>query len=901
MEKSYGVHARHGFNFDQGSVEEPQISVFQTDQPIFGGAGSQETFVQLDPASAPVSASSTTSSPNSVLTIPVDTIEANKTYVPALIVTDFINGLTPTASKLESLASFALLQFNSYAAAGVADPSIGPYEALGLGLSGTTEFITKFGAKSDTSFIQDAFQEAFGRAAGDAQISHFQSQLDYFTNLYLGAGIDPSTARIDARGAVVGQILGFASTESGNAFAQAAQMFLLDKASGNGSYAVDLLKTYSVMEVGSPGAIVVANNLTTSFAALSTPVVFDISGAQFSSDFHVVVNGKDIPASSITISPDGAHLTVQGGLVQGQNDISLFASDKQGLDLFSQAVIWAGSQTLVVHAVDKFGNPIAGASLTATLTEDQDIKITAITGSDGSAVFKNLPNRDITLAGAQGGLFGSVGALGGDGTTQLQLLALSTPSSISNNDFSLNYDGWSVAGAPVSLIAHVESTTASTIASSPSTPSGRQIDTSHQSLADAAQATSATTNKDLVLTTSGEGPQTISRTFTIQPGAESVTLRYKFVSSEVPAGYLGSQYNDYYTVTLRDSTGNVISESASINGLGLAAFDASGSTAWRQLTIAVGQTGATVQADITVANVGDGAYDSKVIVDFVKESKLAIGSLQLNDIDHKALHFLSVSAANNHFDGHTHVNGTIAIQGGQDDSISSIVLDIISGGSVISHADLSDSARAILIGHNFGASGQLSISADSFLFDLSNAEAAPIPVAKDGSLLLRVHVTTASGEEVTKDYGSVDILTMYQGTNRYGGRDEDVGGDDWALPNTLKLINHYSSQLLIGDISNMNGGPFIGHQGHQTGHEFDGWYIGYNARDAAAATKMLTLLDDPQYGSDIEKVFVAYQKVDTDTFWTTIKTATLTDGRSAAAVILPDADHTSHFHWYVDV
>ena len=61
-----------------------------------------------------------------------------------------------------------------------------------------------------------------------------------------------------------------------------------------------------------------------------------------------------------------------------------------------------------------------------------------------------------------------------------------------------------------------------------------------------------------------------------------------------------------------------------MNGLGLAAFDAAGATGWRQITLPVSVSGDVVQVDVSVTNVGDGLYDSQVIVDFVAEAQLSI-------------------------------------------------------------------------------------------------------------------------------------------------------------------------------------------------------------------------------------------------------------------------------------
>jgi hypothetical protein len=53
-------------------------------------------------------------------------------------------------------------------------------------------------------------------------------------------------------------------------------------------------------------------------------------------------------------------------------------------------------------------------------------------------------------------------------------------------------------------------------------------------------------------------------------------------------------------------------ESNSMNGLGLAAFDDGGATAWREVTLPVAPDGDVVEIDMTVTNVGDDLLDSQV-------------------------------------------------------------------------------------------------------------------------------------------------------------------------------------------------------------------------------------------------------------------------------------------------
>jgi hypothetical protein len=101
-----------------------------------------------------------------------------------------------------------------------------------------------------------------------------------------------------------------------------------------------------------------------------------------------------------------------------------------------------------------------------------------------------------------------------------------------------------------------------------------------------------------------------------------VELRYRFVTTEVPGGWYGSQFNDDYSVALRTQAGGgSVSDTNSMNALGLGAFDGNGSTAWRDTTLDVNPDGDVIQVDAMVANVADGLLDSAVVVDFVREVK----------------------------------------------------------------------------------------------------------------------------------------------------------------------------------------------------------------------------------------------------------------------------------------
>ena len=61
-------------------------------------------------------------------------------------------------------------------------------------------------------------------------MTHFEDQIHYFDSLYLGVGIPQQDAEIRAKGAALGQMIGYAASETGNHYSMAANAFLKDVA-----------------------------------------------------------------------------------------------------------------------------------------------------------------------------------------------------------------------------------------------------------------------------------------------------------------------------------------------------------------------------------------------------------------------------------------------------------------------------------------------------------------------------------------------------------------------------------------------------------------------------------------------------------------------------------------------
>jgi hypothetical protein len=107
--------------------------------------------------------------------------------------------------------------------------------------------------------------------------------------------------------------------------------------------------------------------------------------------------------------------------------------------------------------------------------------------------------------------------------------------------------------------------------------------------------------------------QIASRTFTPHPFTKTAYINYIFQTDEVPGGFFGTQYNDYFSLTVRSDTGGYNAYTNSMNALGLAAFDGSGATSAYSLTMDIAGA-STVEFDVAVSNVADALLQSQVIV-----------------------------------------------------------------------------------------------------------------------------------------------------------------------------------------------------------------------------------------------------------------------------------------------
>lgn len=136
--------------------------------------------------------------------------EARDTALPAVVATAILGQVRPTEAHLSDLIDFTFMQLAAYQQMGVARPELGPYEALGVGFSETEAFGLGYAGMSNEAFSQAAYLLVFNRAATQAQIDHFNAQIDYFEGIYQNAGLGAAEADVRAKGAAIGQMIGHA-------------------------------------------------------------------------------------------------------------------------------------------------------------------------------------------------------------------------------------------------------------------------------------------------------------------------------------------------------------------------------------------------------------------------------------------------------------------------------------------------------------------------------------------------------------------------------------------------------------------------------------------------------------------------------------------------------------------
>lgn len=596
----------------------------------------------------------------------------------------------------------------------------------------------------------------------------------------------------------------------------------------------------------SPGILELASDLDKVFNPLEETVVLKLSGAQFGDLTHnstrVFVNDQ---LTDVIVTIDGSFLKLNGLLISGKNEIRVTTVDQNNLDLDFSTTIWAGNRSLTITPISETGAVIASAVTTRVqVFDDTEMNVTF----DGQVLI-NLPNEKLIVTVAD-----SLGRIGTevcdkDVTSKTIILRAAEPVSlVDNNDFSADLNGWKIENATVSHLAHVE--------------------------------TDTVTDQNFDLNAAGTEPFKIIRSFQPKSDTQQVSLRFKISGFHPEDAYMvifrGLSSHDVFIEQGRLADFGLLSPVSSafsslwiesgynlkITGepvqVTLLALPYSGAiakndgfkktkTVWQQLFehwLVPSAVAADEPVNLTVDALMTNPYCVQDIdfVDYLpklgtagytaypKLSALSVGKIpgtynggkntiaarvKLCSGSSVARWDLEVIVANQRILLATQSGPLINAPNGKED----VVFDI----STINGVNVLEQVATLLPNPDTDPEYTLSLvlrARDAVPADTTGPLSFSTGVAsKKRSVYPLVRETFSPPSRYSEKR---DDLSMQfpDGTTQIA-----AGGDDWVKPHVLKklkgMISDYGGKLSFNDISNMNGGQFVPHGGHQKGQNID--------------------------------------------------------------------------------
>ncbi len=178
---------------------------------------------------------------------------------------------------------------------------------------------------------------------------------------------------------------------------------------------------------------------------VGTDVVLTVSGAQFSLGANEVtfLRNENL-VKSLIVEPGS--ITAPNLLVDGRNEIVVYANDSNNNQLAFGITLWAGSHSAYISVVNESGQSVT-ANLKLRLADDKAVGVDA-EAQGGVYQALNLPSRTVIIeAMTAANEFGSAALIGGmDSAVTIEVRGIGDPSDIDNNDFSQGLSGWTIKG-----------------------------------------------------------------------------------------------------------------------------------------------------------------------------------------------------------------------------------------------------------------------------------------------------------------------------------------------------------------------------------------------------------------------------------------------------------------------
>ncbi|KAF2275411.1 uncharacterized protein EI97DRAFT_459320 [Westerdykella ornata] len=220
--------------------------------------------------------------------------------------------------------------------------------------------------------------------------------------------------------------------------------------------------------------------------------------------------------SGMTVSADSISFT---GFPDDYCLLSMFALDTNGYPIIQSWELHFGSVDMPVLILNPDDTPAQGVHVEANATIYPGLTSTCTTDAAGKCTIGNLPGTTISLVARKDD--GSIAVNGLAPTTvqvRLKLLPFVSPKPGSSFETGNGTAGWTGGELRQSLKIKRDTTLV------------------------------VNTNRQYTL-------QTASNSFPASGSIKKAYIKYRFITSEVPGGYFATQFNDYFSITIRSDTG----------------------------------------------------------------------------------------------------------------------------------------------------------------------------------------------------------------------------------------------------------------------------------------------------------------------------------------------------------
>ena len=333
----------------------------------------------------------------------------------AVAIASFVTGTAPTSDKLDALKVAADAQVASYTALGSSNPQLGAFEAFGRSFATdsttTAGFNTKYGALSTSDFIAVVYAQVYGTQPTAAAAANLTAQINYFTNLYTVNGV--ANASLAAKGAVLGQIVGYAFTSSASANSNLDnQVASLLTSAAKGDATVYNKALPAVVDPGTVGVTLTAASGTEISPTAADPALKSTANNDtvnfaltnvVATDAATKINagaGED----TLNLTNVGSAYAPTAGIVQGIEKVTVTTSAASSIDFTNisgvkQVTLNTGS---VVGAV-AFNNLALDATVVVkanTLATPLTIDYTGATATTGSVTLDGVSKGSVIFTDA---------------------------------------------------------------------------------------------------------------------------------------------------------------------------------------------------------------------------------------------------------------------------------------------------------------------------------------------------------------------------------------------------------------------------------------------------------------------------------------------------------------------